>query len=102
MWNAQLDESQVGIKIARKNINNLIYANDITLMAESKGERKSLLMKVQEESKQASLKLNFQKKKKNDGIQSYQFMANTWQNNGNSDILYFIGLQNHCRQWLQP
>ena len=61
--NAGLDESQVGIKIARKNINNFIYADDITLMAESKGEWKSLLMKVQEESKQASLKLNIQKKK---------------------------------------
>jgi len=64
MQNAGLDESQVGIKIAGRNINNLIYANDITLMAESKGEWKSLLMKVQEESKQASLKLNIQKKKK--------------------------------------
>ena len=64
MQNAGLDESQVGIKIARKNINNFIYADDITLMAESKGERKSLLMKVQEESKQASLKLNIQKKQK--------------------------------------
>ena len=89
MQNAGLDESQVGIKIAGRNINNLIYANDITLMAESKGEWKSLLMKVQEESKQASLKLNIQKKKKNDGIQSYQFMANRWEINGNSDLLYW-------------
>ena len=62
---------------------------------------KSLLMKVKEESEKAGLKLNIQKNKDH-GIWSHYFMANTWENNGKSDILYFIGLQNHCRQWLQP
>ena len=58
MWNARLDEAQAGIKIARRNINNLRYADDTTPMAESKEERKSLLMKVKEESEKAGLKLN--------------------------------------------
>ena len=61
MWNARLDESQAGIKIARRNINNLRYTHDSILMAESEEERKSLLMKVKEESEKAGLKLNFQK-----------------------------------------
>ena len=61
MGNARLDESQAGIKIARRNINNLRYADDITLMADSKEELKSLLMKVKEESEEAGLKLNIQK-----------------------------------------
>ena len=61
MWNAGLDEVQAGIKIARRNINNLRYADDITLMAESKEELKNLLMKVKEESEKAGLKLNIQK-----------------------------------------
>ena len=63
MWNARLDEAQAGIKIARRNINNLRYADDTTLMAESKEELKSLLMKVKEESQKAGLKLNIQKTK---------------------------------------
>ena len=63
MWNAGLDESQAGIKIARRNINNLRYADDTTLMAESKEELKSLLMKVKEESEKVGLKLNIQKTK---------------------------------------
>ena len=63
MWNARLDESQGGIKIARKNINNLRYTNDTTLMAESKEELKSFLMKVKKESERAGLKLNIQKMK---------------------------------------
>ena len=63
MWNASLGEAQVGIKIARRNINNLRYADDTTLMAESKVEVKSLLMKVKEESEKAGLKLNIQKTK---------------------------------------
>ena len=58
MWNAKLDEAQAGIKIAGRNINNLTYADDTTLMAESKGELKSLLMKVKEESEKKGLKLN--------------------------------------------
>ena len=63
MWNARLDEAQVGIKIARRNINNLRYADDTTLMAESKDELKSLLMKVKEESENDGLKFNIQKTK---------------------------------------
>ena len=63
MWNAGLDEAQTGIKIARRNINNLRYADDTTLMAESKEELKSLLMKVKEESEKVGLKLNIQKTK---------------------------------------
>ena len=61
MWNAGLDESQAGIKISRKNINNFRYADDMTLMAESEEELKSLLMRVKEESEKAGLKLNIQK-----------------------------------------
>ena len=63
MQNARLDESQIGIKIARRNINNLRYADDTTLMADSEDELKSLLMKVKEESEKAGLKLNIQKTK---------------------------------------
>ena len=92
MRNAGLEEAQAGIKIAGRNINNLRYADDTTLMAESKEELKSLLMKVKEESEKAGLKLNIQKK--DHVIRSHHFMANRW---GNSDRLYFLGLQNHCR-----
>ena len=63
MWNARLDEAQAGIKITRRNVNNLRYAEDTTLMAESEEELKSLLMKVKEESEKAGLKFNFQKAK---------------------------------------
>ena len=63
MWNARLDEAQAGIKIARRNINNLRYADDTILMAESEEEPKSLLMKVKKESEKAGLKLNIQKTK---------------------------------------
>ena len=63
MWNARLDEAQAGIKIARRNINNLRYADDTTLMAESEEELKSLLMKVKDESEKVGLKLNIQKTK---------------------------------------
>ena len=100
MWNAGLDEAQAGIKIARRNINNLRYADDTTLIAESKEKLKSLLMKVKKESENVGLKLNIQKTK---------IMASgpiiSWQiddENGNSDILYFLGLQNHYKWWLQP
>ena len=87
MWNAGLDEAQTRIKIAGRNINNLRYADDTTLMAESEEELKSLLMKVKEESEKAGLKLNIQK---NDhGIQSQHLIANRW---GNSDRFYFLGL----------
>ena len=96
MRNAGLDEAQAGIKIARRSINNLRYADDTTLMAESKEELKSLLMKVKEESEKAGLKLNIEKNEDH-GIQSHHFKANRWVNNGDSDGLYFLGLQNHCR-----
>ena len=92
MQNAGLDEAQAGIKIARRNINNLRYADDTTLMAESEEELKSLLMKVKEENEKTGLKLNTH------GLGSHHFMANRWGNNGNSDRLYFLGLQNHCGQ----
>ena len=96
---ARLDEAQARIKIARRNINNLRYADDTTLMAKSE-ELKSLLMKVKEKSEKAGLKLNIQKDEDH-GIQSHHFMSNRWGENGNSDRLYFFGLQNHCRWWLQ-
>ena len=93
--NAGLGEAQAGIKIARRNINNLRYADDTTLMAESEEELKSLLMKVKEESEKAGLKLNIQKTK---------VMASgpitSWQTNGGKRETvtdYFLGLQNHCR-----
>ena len=86
MRNAGLDEAQAGIKIAERNINNLKYADDTTLMAESK-ELKSLLMKVKDESEKVGLQLNMQKTK----IQSHHFMANRWRKSGNSGRLYFGG-----------
>ena len=91
---ARLDEEQAGTKIAGRNINNLRYADDATLMAESEG-LKSLLMKVKEESEKVGLKLNIQKTKM--GIRSHHFMANRWGDSGNSGRLYYFGLQNHCR-----
>ena len=92
MTNAGLEEAQAGIKIARRNINNLSYADDTTLMGEREEELKSLLMKVKEESESVGLKLNIQKMK---------IMASSpitsWEIDGNSVRLYFGGLQNHCR-----
>ena len=83
MRNAGLEEAQAGIKTAGRNINNLRYADDTTLMAESKEELKSLLMKVKEESW-----LKTQHSENEDhGIWSHHFMANRWGNNGNSDTL---------------
>ena len=93
MRKAGLDEAQAGIKIARRNISNLRYADDTSLMAESEEELKSLLMTVKEESEKVDLKLNIQKTK----IWSHHFMGNRWGNSGNSVRLYFWGLQNHCR-----
>ena len=92
MRNAGLEEAQAGIKIAGRYINNLRYADDTTLMAESEEDLKSLLMKVKE-SEKVGLKLNIQKTK----IMACHFMANRWGNSGNSVRLYFWGLQNHCR-----
>ena len=95
MRNAGLEEAQAGIKIAGRNINNLRYADDTALMAESEEERKCLLMKVKEEGEKVGLKLNIQKTK---------IMASgaitSWQTDGEtveSVRLYFFGLQNHCR-----
>ena len=96
MRNAGLEEAQAGIKIAGRNIHNLRYADDTTLMAESEEELKSLLMKVKVESEKVGLKLNIQKMKIM-AFQSHHFMANRWGNSGNSVRLYFSGLQNHCR-----
>ena len=83
-----MDEAQAGIKISRRNINNLKYTDDTTLMAESEEELKSLLMKVKEKSENVGLKLNIRKMK---------IMANRWGSNGNSDKLYFPELHNYCR-----
>ena len=95
MRNVELDEAQTGIKIAGRNINNLRYADDTTLMVESEEELKSLLMKVKEESEKVGFKLNIQKT--DHGIWSHYFMVNRWGNNGNSEGLYFFALQNHRR-----
>ena len=95
MRNAGLEETQAGIKIARRN-NNFSYTDHTTLMAESEEELKSLLVKVKEESETLGLKLNIQKTKIM-ASWSHHFMANRWGSNGNSDRLYFGGLQNHCR-----
>ena len=100
MRSAGLGEAQAGIKIAGRNINNLRYADDTTLMAESEEELKSFLMKVKEESEKVGLKLNIQKTKimASGPITSWEIDGET----GNSFRLYFWGLQNHCRWRLQP
>ena len=94
MRNAGVEETQAGMKIARRNINNLRYTDDTTFMAESEEELKSLLMKVEVESEKAGLKLNILKTKI---MASGPIMGNRWGNSGNSVRLYFSGLQNHCR-----
>ena len=95
MWNPGLDEAQAGIKIAGRNINNLRYADDINLMAESEEELKSLLMKVKEESEKIGLKLNIQKTK---------IMASgsitSWEIDGETVETLFLGAPNHWRWWL--
>ena len=96
MRNAGLEEEQAGIKIARRNINHLRYADDTTLMAESEEELKSLLMKVKVESGKSWLKAQHSENEDH-GIWSHHFMENRWGNSGNSVRLYFFGLQNHCR-----
>ena len=94
MQNARLDEAQAGIKIARRNIENLRYADDTTLMAKNKEELKRLLIKEKERSEKAGLKLN---------IKKTRIMASgpitSWQIDGETinERLYFLGLQNHCR-----
>ena len=101
MWNARLDEAQAGIKIAGKNIDNLRYADDTTLTAESEEELKSLLMKVKEESEKVDLKLNIQKTKimASGPITSWEIDGETVETVAD---FVFLGLQNHCRWWLQP
>ena len=96
MRNAELEETQAGIKIARRNINNLRYADDTTLMAESEEELKSFLMKVKEESETVGLKLTIQKTKimESGPITSWQIDGETVETV--SDFIFF-GLQNHCR-----
>ena len=99
MQNASLEEAQTGFKIARRNTNNLRYADDTTLMAESE-ELRSLLMKVKEESEKVGLKLNIQKTKimASSPITSRQIDGETMETVRD----YFGGLQNHCRWWLLP
>ena len=89
MQNVGLDEAQARINIVGRNINNLRYADDATLMAESK-ELKIFLMKVKEESEKVGLKVNIQKMLSSHGIQSHHFMANRWGNNGNSERFFFF------------
>ena len=101
MWNARLDEAQAGINTAGRNTNNLRYADDTILMAESGEKLKNLLMKVKEESEKVGLKLNIQKTK---------IMASGpitwWQIDGETmetmRDFFFFGFQNHCIWWLQP
>ena len=96
--NAGLDESQAVIKIAGRNMNNLRYTDDTTLMAESEEQLKSLLMKVKEESGKCWLKAQHSENEDH-GICFHHFMWNRW---GNSVRIYFGGFQNHCRWWLHP
>ena len=100
MRNAGLDEAQAGIKIARRNMNNLRYADDTTLMAESEEELKSLLIKVKEGSEKVGLKLNIQKTKimAPSPITSWQMMGKLQ----TVTDLFLGGFQNHCHWWLQP
>ena len=96
MRNPGLEEAQAGIKISQRNINNLRYADDTTLMAESEEKLKSLLMKVKDESEKVGLKFHIQKTNimASGPITSWQMDGG---NSGNSGWLYFSGLQNHCR-----
>ena len=98
MRNARLDEAQAGIKIVRRNSNNVRYADDTTLIAESEEELRSLLMKVKEESEKVGLKLNIQKSKI-----MVSGPITSWQTDGETVETvadYFSGLQNHYRWWL--
>ena len=99
MRNAGLEETQAGNKIAGRNINNLRYADDTTLMAESEEEPKSLLMKVKEESEKVGLKLNIQKSK----IMAYGPITSRETDGETLETVtdFIFGLQNHCRWWLQ-
>ena len=94
--NVGLDEAQAGIKIDWRNINNLRYTDDTTLMSESEEELKGLLMKVKEESEKSWLKTQHSENEDH-GIQTHHFMANRKRKHGDSDIFPFLWLQNHCR-----
>ena len=100
MRNVKLDKAQAGIKIAGRNISNLTYADDTILMAQSKEELKSLLMKVKEESEKVGLTLNIQETKimASNPITSWQIDGETME----TVTDFFLGLQNHCIWWLQP
>ena len=100
MWNGGVDEAQARIKIARRNVNNLRYSDDTTLIIESEEELKSLLLKVKEENEKAGLKLNFQKLRSWHPVISLH--GNKWGKCENSVRFHFLGLQNQCRQWLEP
>ena len=93
MWNAGLDEAQAGIRIAWRNINNLGYADDTTLMSESEEELKGLLMKMKEESEKDGLKLNIQK------TWVWASSGNWWRT-GKPDVLQFVGLQRVWHDWV--
>ena len=93
--NAGLEEAQAGIKIARRNINNLRYADDSTVMAKSEEELKSLLMKVKEESEKVGLKFNIQKNE-NHSNWYHHFITKRRRKSGNCGRLYCLGLQTHC------
>ena len=101
MWNARLDEAQAGVRIGGRNIINLRYSDNTTIMAESEEELKSLLMKMEEESWKVGLKLNIQKTKimASGPITSWEIDVETVETV--RDFI-FGGLQNHCRWWFQP
>ena len=103
MWNPRLDEAQARIKIAGRNINNLRYADDTTLMTESEEELKSLLIRVlkEESEKKIALKLNIQKSKIMASGPITLSQIDEWDSR-NSGRFYFLGFQNHCGQWMQP
>ena len=100
MWNARLDEAQDRIKTAGRNVNNVRYADDTTPMAESEEELKSLLIQMKEESEKVGLKLNIQKTKimVSSPITSWQIDGETMETVRD----FILGLQNHCRWWMQP
>ena len=100
VWNARLDKSQAGIKIAGRNINNLRYADDTTLTAESKKELKSLLMKVKEESEKAGFKLNIQKTKITASGPFISWQIEIIKVETMTDFI-FMDSKNHCRWWQQ-
>ena len=101
MWNVRLDEAQSGIKISKRNVNNLRYPDDTTFMAESKEELDNVLMKLKKEREKAGLKLNIQKTNimASSPITSWQIGEETIETVRN---FIFLGSKNHCRWWLQP